>query len=447
VPRPSQLPRPFRLFSYLVVAASALAFVLSWRYYPPVMSVELLLLAVAAVLSEAFRVLIPPYSFSLAYPLGLAALIFGGPTAGAIVTALSAVSLDDFREHMPSTVMAFNVGLLSLVSMAGGWAYVALGGKLLGGQGVGMSTPLALTDFPGVMLPMAAAAFVCVLGNDVLAGIAMGLKWQRPISEKLATVLWLVPSQIALAFVGYLIAQVLAISVVAFPLFIAPFVVASQLYQRYAGLKDAYADTVGSLVGALEAKDPYTRGHSERVAGYALEIATAVGLDSASRECLEYAALLHDLGKLAVPSAVLTKPGRLTDEEMSTILEHPERGAAMVTRIPPLRDLAEYVGRHHQWFDGGGYPAASSTTQIPEMALILSVADCYDAMTITRSYRPAMSRDEAVAELIRCAGTQFDPGIVRAFIEARVGLEVAALAAADSAKSPAVSVAGENGCS
>jgi HD-GYP domain-containing protein (c-di-GMP phosphodiesterase class II) len=182
------------------------------------------------------------------------------------------------------------------------------------------------------------------------------------------------------------------------------------------------------------------------VAAYALEIGVAVNLDAISRERLEYAALLHDLGKLAVPGEVLTKPGKLSDAEMQVIRQHPERGAGMVSRIPPLRDLAEYVSKHHEWFNGGGYPSASSGADIPELALILSVADCFDAMTTTRAYRPAMSRDEAVAELIKFAGTQFDPAVVRAFIEARVGVEPPVSAGHELDGQPSrASVAGESG--
>jgi HD-GYP domain-containing protein (c-di-GMP phosphodiesterase class II) len=253
--------------------------------------------------------------------------------------------------------------------------------------------------------------------------MALGITTLRDqtLRSSLAGLTWLVPSQLALAFVGYLIAQVLAISLLALPLFAAPLLVARQLYQRYAALKEAYADTVRSLIGALEAKDPYTRGHSERVARYALKLGAAVGLDSRTLERLEYAALLHDLGKLAVPGEVLTKPGSLTDEEMELIRLHPTRGADMVAKIPPLKDLSDLVGAHHEWYGGGGYPLDSHSPAIPQLSLILCVADSYDAMTTTRSYRPALTHDQAIAQLIGGAGGQFDPDLVRAFIEGRVG--------------------------
>ncbi len=166
---------------------------------------------------------------------------------------------------------------------------------------------------------MAAAAILCVTVNMLLTATAMGLLMHRPVRSTVATMLALMPTQLALAFVGYLIGETLAISALALPLFVAPLVVARQLYMRYVDMKGAFVDTVRSLVGALEAKDPYTRGHSERVAEYAAALGRAHNLSPREIERLEYAALLHDLGKLAVPSSVLVKPGRLEPEEMALI--------------------------------------------------------------------------------------------------------------------------------
>jgi len=318
--------------------------------------------------------------------------------------------------------MMFNMGQLITVTVVGGWVYGSLGGasllesSVLGGASVGAFS------LPTSMIPLTAMAVVCALGNVGLTGLAIGALGRQSLRDALANVTWLIPSQFALAFVGFLIAQVLAISPWALPFFIAPLLVARQVYQRYAQLKNAYGDTVRSLVGALEAKDAYTRGHSERVADYSLELGRAMNLDSRSLERLEYSALLHDLGKLAVPSSILSKPGSLSDTEMDAIRDHPSRGASMVAKIPPLRDLADNVGKHHEWYGGGGYPSGVSAAQIPPLALILCVADCYDAMTTTRAYRSALSHEQAVIELQSCSGSQFDPLVVRAFVEAGIGL-------------------------
>ena len=414
----SRPARPFSILSYTILTLGVVCLALSWRAAPPSALIPVVLLAIAAVLSENYALALPTYTVSLAYPLTIAALVLDGPTSAAIVAVVTAVSVADIRDKTAPSVMRFNVGQLLLVPLAGGWCYLALGGPLLLQPSFIQGAPITA---PQLLLPLIAAALICAVGNVAATALAIATMGARSLRSSLGSLMWLIPSQLALALVGFLIAQVIAVSWLALPLFVAPLLVARQLYQRYAALKAAYTDTVRSLIGALEAKDPYTRGHSERVAGYALELGTVVGLDAGTLERLEYAALLHDLGKLAVPGSLLTKPGSLTDEEMELIRLHPTRGAEMVAKIPPLKGLSELVANHHEWWGGGGYPLGKQSPSIPQLALILCVADSYDAMTTTRSYRPALSHDEALAQLIGGAGSQFDPDLVKFFIEGRVG--------------------------
>ena len=418
---PSRPARPFSILSYTILALGVVGLALSWRAEPPSAFVPVALLAIAAVLSENYALALPTYTISLAYPLTIAALVLDGPTSAAMVAVVTAVSVADIRDKTAPSVMRFNVGQLLLVPLAGGWCYLALGGPLLLQPSLTQGGPITA---PQLLLPLIAAALICALGNVAATALAIATMGNRSLRSSLRSLMWLIPSQLALALVGFLIAQVIAVSWLALPLFVAPLLVARQLYQRYAALKAAYSDTVRSLIGALEAKDPYTRGHSERVAGYALELGAVVGLDAVTLERLEYAALLHDLGKLAVPGSLLTKPGSLDDKEMELIRLHPTRGAEMVAKIPPLKGLSEFVANHHEWYGGGGYPQEKRAPDIPQLALILCVADSYDAMTTTRSYRPALSHDQAIAQLIGGAGSQFDPELVKCFIEGRVGSAV-----------------------
>lgn len=418
---PQRFPRPFHVLSYAVFTTGLLAFVGSWQEFPLQSSLSLVLLAVGAVLSENYELHLEGCNISLTYPLTVAAIVLSGPTASAVVAGLSAITLMDLRKRTPPIAMLFNLGELLLVTLSASWAYLAMGGRVLQSGGFTSAQPFSATDFPGILIPLVAVALICTLGNLAIVALGLTAISNQSLRSSLAGLAWLIPSQLALAFVGYLIAQVLAINPIALPIFVAPLLVARQLYQRYAALEDAYTDTVRSLVGALEAKDPYTRGHSERVATYSLKLGALVGLDSRALKRLEYAALLHDLGKLAVPGTLLTKPGALTDAEMESVRLHAPRGAEMVAKIPRLRDLSDYIGNHHEWYDGGGYPLKARAPAIPQLALIMGVADSYDAMTTTRAYRPALSHDEAVAELIRGAGSQFDPNLVRSFIEGRVG--------------------------
>ena len=418
--RQTRTPRPFLFYVVICTVALSPLVVFLWSRYPPQLSLQAFLLIAAMLLSENFALSIEPYQLSLSFPLGIASAVLCGPTVACIVAASSEISNRELRQGKPPSVVLFNLAEVVLSTGFAAAMYVRLGGRVLQASAV-YSKPLNAADFPQILLPLVVMALLSVFGNMLLTAGGMALFTQTSLKETTAAMLAFVPTQLALVFVGVLMAQVLAISYWALPLFVAPLVVARQLYLRYTGLKTAYVDTIRSFIGALEAKDPYTRGHSERVSVYAADLGAALGLEERALERLEYAALLHDLGKLAVPGAVLTKPGRLDPEEMDRIREHPARGAEMVMRIPHLRDLADTVAQHHERIDGAGYPAGVDGSQMPIAARILAVADSFDAMTTTRAYRPALDYEQAVAELAGGAGGQFDAEVVRVFIETGMG--------------------------
>jgi HD-GYP domain-containing protein (c-di-GMP phosphodiesterase class II) len=171
------------------------------------------------------------------------------------------------------------------------------------------------------------------------------------------------------------------------------------------------------LSRAIEARDEYTRGHSTRVTALAEAIALRLGWDEERLDLLQLGGPLHDVGKLAISDEVLQKPGRLDDDELALIREHPRLGARILLRLAAFRGALPYVLYHHERWDGNGYPTGRAGEEIPLEARVLAVADAFDAMTSDRPYRPALRRDEALAELERCSGTQFDPEIVRVFLE------------------------------
>ncbi len=174
------------------------------------------------------------------------------------------------------------------------------------------------------------------------------------------------------------------------------------------------------LVNAVNAKDHYTRLHSEQVAYHALRLAESLGLTSEQKRMLRVASLLHDVGKIGIPDRILRKPGPLNHEEREVISQHPLLGEMIIREVPHLSDMIDAVRHHHERYDGKGYPRGLSGEKIPFISRLIAVADAYSAMTLDRPYRSALSREEAVAELRRCAGTQLDPDLVSAFIE---GLE------------------------
>jgi putative nucleotidyltransferase with HDIG domain len=178
---------------------------------------------------------------------------------------------------------------------------------------------------------------------------------------------------------------------------------------------------MGSLVAlsaAIERRDPYTLGHSARVTALAQALAELMRCDSGDLEAIALGGPLHDIGKLAIPDDVLRKPGRLDASELAQIRAHPEVGARMLSGVPALEPALPCVLHHHERWDGGGYPHGLAGAAIPRTARILAVADAFDAMTSTRPYRAALPVDAALAEVSRCAGTQFDPEPAVALVEA-----------------------------
>jgi HD-GYP domain-containing protein (c-di-GMP phosphodiesterase class II) len=173
---------------------------------------------------------------------------------------------------------------------------------------------------------------------------------------------------------------------------------------------------LAALSSAVEAREPYTRGHAHRVTGLATTVARDLGWDERRVASVELAGVLHDVGKLAVPARVLRKPASLTDAERAEIRVHPAAGARLIAPIARARAVRPYVLHHHERWDGEGYPGRLAGTDIPIEARLLAIADAFDAMTTTRAYRAAMAPDDAVVELERCAGSQFDPGLVEAFV-------------------------------
>ena len=179
----------------------------------------------------------------------------------------------------------------------------------------------------------------------------------------------------------------------------------------------AYVGTVNALVNTLEARDPYTRGHTDRVTTIAKAIAKQMNFVKEDMSALEIGALLHDVGKIGIPDSILHKAGPLEQSEFEQIKQHPGTGEGILKNIAFLEDAIPSVLYHHERYDGKGYPARKSGQQIPLMGRVIAVADSFDAMTSDRPYHSKMSDDAAVVELKNGMGTQFDPKVVEAFVE------------------------------
>jgi HD-GYP domain-containing protein (c-di-GMP phosphodiesterase class II) len=195
---------------------------------------------------------------------------------------------------------------------------------------------------------------------------------------------------------------------------ISPFLETTALYAEQHAM---FMGTLSALTSAIDAKDKYTCGHSGRVAFLAAALAQMIGLEGDVVERVHIAGLVHDVGKIGVPEAVLCKAARLTDDEFNLVKEHPAIGNRILCGIPALKDVLPGVMHHHERWDGRGYPAGLKGDQIPLFARLIGIADTFDAMSSSRSYRAAMPRDKVLEEIRRCAGTQFDPELVGPFLK------------------------------
>jgi putative nucleotidyltransferase with HDIG domain len=191
-----------------------------------------------------------------------------------------------------------------------------------------------------------------------------------------------------------------------------------ELMDSYRRLEESSLEAIESLNATVDAKDPYTAGHSARVQRIALAVAEELGVPSQRFDAVRFGGLFHDIGKIAVPDSILTKPGALDEDEFAVVMRHPADGAEIVSHFSRLREAVPLIRHHHERWDGTGYPDGLAGDEIPREACVVGLADAWDAMTTDRPYRAALSVEQAAAEVRACRGTQFSPAVVDAFFAA-----------------------------
>ncbi|MFJ4684625.1 HD-GYP domain-containing protein [Streptomyces sp. NPDC091377] len=277
------------------------------------------------------------------------------------------------------------------------------------------------SDFPYALLPAGAAVLAFCVVLTVLDGGILALAEGVPVRRAWSG---LFPRSLAPVAVHGLAGLMMAVlwrspyGPVAALLVLLPMCVSWWAFAQYHRESAAHQATIRALVQAVDIKDGYTRGHSERVGQASMMIARELGMDEERVELIRFAGILHDVGKLGVPTRLLRKDGPLTPEERRVIELHPEYGHEMVRGIGFLGGARSAILHHHERLDGSGYPYGLVGQQIPEPARVVAVADAFDAMTSTRSYSRARPVPVALEELRRCAGVQFDPRMVEALIRA-----------------------------
>ncbi len=345
---------------------------------------------------------------SVSGPVILASVLLVGVYGAPLVAA--ATVLGDRGKLL---TRAFNGGMLALTAAAAGLVYERLGGPLLW-------RPLDFDPVREVLLPWLAAAIVYEAVNGLLmVGVISLDRKVAPLQVWFGMFAGSAFPMFVYSVFGLLLAVVWSyVGVLSVVLVLAPLAVARWVFAEFALRQEAYEATMRSLIQAVETKDFYTRGHSERVSKASVLIGRRAGMREDRVESLRYAGMLHDVGKLGVPTEVLQASGRLTDEQYEAIQQHPVRGREITKDLEFLGEAIEGIHLHHERIDGRGYPLGLKGSEIPEFARIIAVADAFDSMTTTRSYRGARSIEEAVQELRECKGSQFDPVMVEALIEA-----------------------------
>jgi HD domain len=404
----------------VVSSAVALVVLTPLRHVPQGYWVSLVILQLLFLIcdSASTPVAARQSAWSPSSAASLAAVVLLGPVGAALVGAVSVISV---RGQLQLATRLFNGAMYALSGYLAGRAFEALQHSYPAGTAFG---PPQAGYFPRLLVPFAAAAAVHVLTNLTLMwGVLRANRGRGPVLGQMAmesSLPLLLASDLGFAALGLVIAALWSVmpgwaaaSIVLVPLFVARWAMG-----QFAEQQRAYAATMAALCQAVETKDFYTRGHSERVSRGSGMIARQISMRPERAEALTFAGMLHDVGKLGVPTKVLQKTGPLTEEEYAAIQLHPMRGLEIVREIGFLNEALAGIMHHHERIDGRGYPMGFAGDEIPEFARVIAVADAFDSMTSTRSYRKARSIAQGVDELRKGAGTQFDPVIVDAFITA-----------------------------
>ncbi len=392
------------------------------------------LLAISAVTS-AFKVSLPlaksGSTMSVSYAVDFAALLLLGPNETMLVAVTSAWSQCTFRMKTKNPVYRtmFSMACLAITVQASGFAYLALGG-----------VPGTLAhDIAGIARPLVAAATMYFIFNTCLIAVAVSLATRQPfVGVWNQNFLWSAPSY----FVGALVAALATWAVMTSGMWFAvlmtaPLYLTYRTYKVYLGridderrhveeMADLHLATIEALALAIDAKDQTAQSHIRRVQVYATSIARGLGMSDTEIQGVKTAALLHDIGKLAVPEHILSKPGPLTQEEFQKIRIHPQVGAEIISAVPFPYPVAPLILSHHERWDGKGYPQGLKGEEIPLGARILSVVDYYDALTSDRPYHKAMTPEAALALLQQESGRALDPAVVQIFVKMAAEMEAAA---------------------
>jgi len=343
---------------------------------------------------------------SIGFPIDFLIILVYGPALAMLITTLSALISETIERKISWYKIIFNASQYGLSAGIAGIVYERLGGEV---------GAINLTNY---IIPATVCALMYYLVNSNLFIIVIHLSEKISLKHIWKTQLkGIIATYIALAPIGFIMAMVyVSIGIWGIILFFFPLILARRSFELYTKMRKVYLDTIRALAAAIDAKDPYTKGHSERVAETSVVLAQELNLSDKDIENIEYTALLHDIGKIGIADSILGKKSSLTNKEFDKIKEHTIMGAKIIEPVDFLKNSYEAIYHHHEKYNGKGYPDGLKSEDIPLSARIIAVADAYDAMGSDRPYRKKLSKDKILKELKDQAGKQFDPEIVKALI-------------------------------
>jgi putative nucleotidyltransferase with HDIG domain len=399
----------FKLYYFAFIAVGFLFFAFLMRDFPLGKFHEILLFIVVIVIADTAQISLPRGGASIyaSSPLDLAGVVLLGAPAMVLVEAVASLFSEWAVQRRSPFKIFFNVPLLILTVGVAGVVYQAFPAQW---------TSL---DSPRFLVPLTLAGLAYYSVNTVSISLVIALQarkhpfhvWKQNYMWTFFHIFAFLPlaAIIGLVYNGYGWWTLL--------LFLIPIFLARYSFKLYLDMKEAHINTVAALTSAIDANDPFTHGHSYRVSRYAIRVGRAMGLSAHDLEILEYGALLHDIGKIAIQHDILLKNGRLTDREFLTLKQHPTIGADIVENLKFLREAAVLVRYHHEQPNGRGYPEGLKGDEIPIGARVILVADAFDAMTSDRPYRKGLPLERVIDQLEKNRGEQFDHEITDIVLE------------------------------
>jgi putative nucleotidyltransferase with HDIG domain len=334
----------------------------------------------------------------------LAAMTLGGPVAAGWVALIGTTELREVRGRIPWYGTAANHAGIMLPTLLGSFACELVRGNS--------------SDHPLMLIATMTGASAFFFLNISLAALVVSLRTQQSFRVVLTgDARGFGANLLALTPLAWLMSVIYHVAWWAALLFALPLYTTRMAYHQFIEMREMFTQTIGALAGAVDKRDPYTSRHSHRVKQIAVDIGREMSVTEPELEALEWGGLLHDVGKIGVPDRVLLKQERLTREERMIMNAHPVLGAEIIAPVTKLAPELPIIRHHHEWYNGSGYPDRLLGDEIPKLARILHVADAFEAMTAQRPYRMTpLTAEQALGELRKFAGIQFDPVVVDAFV-------------------------------